>query len=375
VRLALYGAAVGCALTIPGLAGAGDPRLLFDIRPPTTVVLENGGRRDALLSIDVANPGDRRVRVERVRATYYAGETAVGTLDPATSIFTRAGLLSDPRVEPAGKDRWEGLCLAPPTPAVDRVRFEFDLVERRGVRNTRATQALDGPLRAPVSPPVIALPVSGTWRVTQGHTCDTNHRRGRLGGEFAWDLAAVTETGGSGAPGFDRSHRNDESATFGRPVLAPAAGTIVSVVDGVEDNDAQREFPRRSLVESAKEPRWIFGNYLVLDAGGGVFVLLAHLKRGSIVVSPGAVVRVGDPLAQAGNSGNTMLPHVHVQVMDRADPAASTVSGIPALFRNYVEILSRGEKTDLEATVRRVAAGDPPEGAIVKTWEATPHAP
>ena len=375
MRRVFLGAAVGTALVIPGLAGAGDPRLLFELRPPLTVVLENGGWRDALLTIDARNPGDRRVRVERMRMTYLQGDAVVGTLDPATPLFTRAGLLSDPRIDPGGVDHWEGLCLAPPTEATDRVRFEFDLVERRGWRHARAKQVLDVPLRPPENPPVIALPVLGTWRVTQGHTCETNHRRGRLGGEFSWDFAAVREEGHLGVPGFDESHRNDESATFGRSVVSPVAGTVVSVVNGVGDNDEQKSFPRRSIVDSTREPRWIFGNHLVLDAGNGVFVLLAHLKRGSIVVRPGAVVREGDALAQAGNSGNTMLPHIHVQVMDGADPAATAVSGIPALFRSYVEILSSGEKTNRETTIRRVAAGDPPEGALVRTTEPTRRAP
>jgi hypothetical protein len=130
-------------------------------------------------------------------------------------------------------------------------------------------------------------------------------------------------------------------------------GTVVSVVDGIDDNDAQREFPRRSLVESVRTPRWIFGNYVVLDAGHGVFVLLAHLKKDSIVVKPGAVIAVGAPLASAGNSGNTMLPHVHVQVMDGADPADPAVSGRPALFRDYVETFASGGKPTREAIVRR----------------------
>jgi len=371
VRLAVIGAAVGAALTIPGLAGAGDPRLLFDIRPPVATVLENGGRRDALLTMEVRNPGDRRVRVERVHVTYFEGDVAVGSLDPATSIFTRAGLLSDPRVDANGFDRWEGLCVAPPTRSTDRVRFDFDLVERRGTRNVRAKQALDVLLRAPIAPPVIALPFRGRWRVTQGHTCDTNHRRGRFGGEFSWDLAAVSETGRAGAPGFDSSHRNDESATFGKPVLAPAGGTVVTAVDGIDDNDAQRDFPRKSLIEASQAPRWIFGNYLVLDAGKGVYVLLAHLKKDSIAVKPGDTVRAGDTLAQAGNSGNTMLPHVHVQVMDRADPADPSVSGVPALFSDYVEVTVSGEGPQRDAMFRKVSAGDPPEGAIVVTPDAT----
>jgi len=375
VRLVVVGAAVGTALMIPGLAGAGDPRLVFEMRAPVTVVLESGGRRDALLSIDARNPGERRVRVEHMRLTYFEGETAVGTLDPAVPVFTRAGLLSDPRVDPGGVDHWEGLCVAPPTIGTDRVRFDFDLVERQGLKLVRAKQALDVPLRPPANPPLIALPFEGSWRVTQGHTCDTNHRRGRLGGEFSWDFAAVAEGGHPGVPGFDTSHRNDESATFGRPVISPVAGTVVSVVDGVEDNDEQKAYPRRSIVDAVREPRWIFGNYLVLDAGNGVFVLLAHLKKGSIAVKRGDVVRERMVLAHAGNSGNTMLPHVHVQVMDGADPAAASVSGIPARFRNYVEATSIGEKTDRETVFRRVAAGDPPQGSVVMTPEPAHHAP
>jgi murein DD-endopeptidase MepM/ murein hydrolase activator NlpD len=128
-------------------------------------------------------------------------------------------------------------------------------------------------------------------------------------------------------------------------------------------------------VESVRAPRWIFGNHVVLDAGGGVFVLVAHLRKSSVVVTPGRVVGVGDPLASAGNSGNTMLPHVHVQVMDGADPANPAVSGLPALFRDYVEIFASGGKPAREAIVRRVATGDPPEGAVVVSSDTVHRAP
>jgi len=375
VRLAPYGAAVVAALVIPGLVEAGDPRLLFDIRPPVLLVMENGGGRDALLTIDARNPGDRRVRVERVRLTYFEGDTPVGTLDPAESVFTQAGLLSDPRVPPGGLDPWEGMCLAPPTSATDRVRFEFDLVARREWRLERATQILDVPLAKPLNPPVIALPFTGTWRVTQGHTCETNHRRGKLGGQFSWDFVAVRDAGQLGAAGFDSSHRNDESATFGRALISPVTGTVVFVVDGVDDNDGQKSFPRRSPNEAAQHPRWFYGNHIVLDAGGGVFVLLAHLKKGSVVVARGAAVQAGDPIAQAGNSGNTMLPHVHIQVMDGADPAGASVTGIPALIRDYVEITSTGEPVERETIIRRISLGDPPVDAVVLTPAPPRRAP
>jgi murein DD-endopeptidase MepM/ murein hydrolase activator NlpD len=218
-----------------------------------------------------------------------------------------------------------------------------------------------------VNAPVIALPFKGTWRVTQGHTCETNHRRGKLGGQFSWDFVAVSDAGQLGAADFDTSHRNDESATYGRPLISPVTGTVVSVVDGVDDNDGQKSFPRNSPAEATRHPRWFFGNHIVLDAGGGVFVLLAHLKKGSVTVARGAAVQAGDPIAQAGNSGNTMLPHVHIQVMDGADPAGASVTGIPALFRDYVEITSTGEPIERETLIRRIGVGDPPVDAIVLT--------
>ena len=373
MRLTFLGAAVGIFLAIPGFAGAGDPRLLFDVQPSAVYVLETGGRHDALLTLNVRNPGDRRVRVERVRLRYYKGDEAVSLLDPATSIFTSAGLLSDPRVEPGANDRWEGLCLTPPTAAVDRAQFEFDLVLRRGVRLIRAKQDLDVSLQRPVAPPVLALPFTGRWRVSQGHSCETNHRRGRLGGEFAWDFVAENESGRTGSPSFEHSRRNDDSETFGRPVLAPIGGNVVFVADGVDDNDELESFPRRNLVESARAPRWIFGNHVVLDGGNGSFVLLAHLKKHSITVGTGARVREGDEIGRAGNSGNTMSPHVHIQVMSHADPAAPAASGIPALFRDYVEISASGAGPKSEAVVRKVAKGDPPEGALVLTLEPAPR--
>jgi ABC-type phosphate transport system substrate-binding protein len=87
------------------------------------------------------------------------------------------------------------------------------------------------------------------------------------------------------------------------------------------------------------------------------------------------IVRWSDVVARAGNSGNTMLPHVHIQVMDGANPADPAVSGTPARFRAYVEVSVSGEGKQKDTVVRRVAAGDPPENAIVVTPDAAPHLP
>ena len=65
------------------------------------------------------------------------------------------------------------------------------------------------------------------------------------------------------------------------------------------------------------------GNVIVIELDSGLFVVLAHLQHGSLQVSNGDAVRKGDALARVGNSGNTTMPHLHLQVqthMDLWDP-------------------------------------------------------
>ena len=88
-----------------------------------------------------------------------------------------------------------------------------------------------------------------------------------------------------------------------------------------------------------------------------------------MLVEPGERVSAGQRIAQCGNSGNTIEPHVHIQVMDRPDPADPEVRGLPAAFAEYMEYsaVRRGEVTDLHA--ERVALGDPLEGRVVAAIE------
>ncbi|MEU1757081.1 M23 family metallopeptidase [Micromonospora matsumotoense] len=65
------------------------------------------------------------------------------------------------------------------------------------------------------------------------------------------------------------------------------------------------------------------------------YVLLAHLRAGSIRLAVGEAVGVGQELGDCGNSGNSTQPHLHLhlQVMDAADPYAAR--GVPMSFRHY----------------------------------------
>lgn len=77
----------------------------------------------------------------------------------------------------------------------------------------------------------------------------------------------------------------------------------------------------------------IAGNHVVIAVGGtGPFVLLAHLRRGSLLVRVGDRVRVGRQVAACGNSGNSTQPHVHVHVQVTDSIDWPTARGLPMAF-------------------------------------------
>ncbi|WP_235537260.1 M23 family metallopeptidase [Nocardioides sp. Soil805] len=122
---------------------------------------------------------------------------------------------------------------------------------------------------------------------------------------------------------------------FGRPVLAPAPGTVLAAHDGEEDHDAQRGLP--SVAYAVTQRRrlrggWagLAGNHVVIEVAPGVLVALCHLRRGTVAVTPGQHVDVGALLGGCGNSGNSTEPHLHVQAFDGMDVATAT--GLPVAF-------------------------------------------
>lgn len=124
---------------------------------------------------------------------------------------------------------------------------------------------------------------------------------------------------------------------FGATVFAPVAGTVLIAHDGEEDHEARRS--QFSLIRYAagqaqrvrRGPGAIAGNHVVIALeNDGPLVLVAHLRRCSLVVDVGDRVIAGQPIGQCGNSGNSTQPHVHVQATDSIEwPRAR---GIPIAF-------------------------------------------
>lgn len=134
----------------------------------------------------------------------------------------------------------------------------------------------------------LSLPFRGTWLFATTYAVDFVAVDGRRTGTTRdWRTVLATEP-------------PERFVGSGQPVLAPAAGTVVSVLDGVADHEARRSqvsLTPYALTQAGRirgGPAAIAGNHVVLQlADGGAFVLLAHLRRGSVAVTPGMPVAEG----------------------------------------------------------------------------------
>jgi len=142
---------------------------------------------------------------------------------------------------------------------------------------------------------------------------------------------------------------------YGVPVHAAAGGTVVSIV-----NDMEEQVP--GAVRSGVTPENAAGNSVVVDMGAGNFALYAHLQTGSVRVRPGDVVTTGQVLGLLGNTGNSDAPHLHFHVMNGPVPLAS--QGLPYVFDRFTSA-GRADLDDPGAM-----NGDPVK--VDRGWNAGP---
>jgi len=218
--------------------------------------------------------------------------------------------------------------------------------DRDGVRVTATvmsggrTQVLTAalPLSDAPAPVAFRFPLSGVWYAWAGPTLHSHHRWG-VQEEFAFDLVRLDARGlthtGDGA-------RFADYYAYGQVVMAAAEGRVVAAVNNVaEDPQAMRRagetdvaYMDRLMADQAKRlaegANSILGNHVVIDHGGGVFTVSAHLQPGSVLVKPGDVVKVGQPIGKLGTSGNSTEPHLHWQACGGPNPLFC--AGLPASF-------------------------------------------
>lgn len=107
---------------------------------------------------------------------------------------------------------------------------------------------------------------------------------------------------------------------FGKPAIAVADATVVSITDGAAEQ-TPGQYPTNISLDAAD------GNSVILDLGGHRYATYAHMQPGSIKVRANEKVKRGQVLGLVGNTGNSLAPHLHFQVTD--GPNSLMSNGLP----------------------------------------------
>ncbi len=130
---------------------------------------------------------------------------------------------------------------------------------------------------------------------------------------------------------------------WNKPVYAPIEGRIVLKRDGIPDN-VPRHFPESNY----KDKLAAMGNGVVIETGQG-YLVMAHLRNGSVAVDVGHDVNQHTLIGACGNSGHSSEPHLHLHYQRQSPEKIGliTANPLPLYF------LREGKKTVLKGGFSR----------------------
>jgi len=184
------------------------------------------------------------------------------------------------------------------------------------------------------------FPLKGRWIAAAAPSLVSHHRWATIQ-EFAYDFIKL---------GNDNlSYQNDGTKlsdyyAYGQPIYAIGDGMVVSVLDSAQEIDAQLK--RRDESEEAflqrvienqqqlliKGFKYVMGNHVIVKHPNGEYSFYLHLKRNSVRVKLGDIVKQGQFLADLGSSGNSTEPHLHFHLSTGSD--ISHARSLPIRFSN-----------------------------------------
>ncbi len=155
----------------------------------------------------------------------------------------------------------------------------------------------------------IKLPFFGTWTVSQGHSGEYTHK-----GDWkhAWDFVI---TNNKELQYKNKGYLLDDYYCFNKSVIAPADGTVVQVINNIDDNN---------VGDVNTIDNW--GNTVVIKHNDYLYSKLCHLKKGSVEVKESEKIRFGTVIGKCGNSGRSPYPHLHFQLQTTPHIGSTTIS-------------------------------------------------
>jgi len=140
------------------------------------------------------------------------------------------------------------------------------------------------------------LPVWGEWTVSQGYSGKYTHK-----GDWSKAIDLVITDELNNTHGLS-SNQCENYYCYNKPVVAPADGYIVDIVDNIDDNEPGKVNTNQN-----------WGNTITIKHLNDLHTQLCHLRAGSFKVKKGDFVKRGNIVAICGNSGRSPEPHLHFQ--------------------------------------------------------------
>ncbi|MDR2755942.1 MAG: peptidoglycan DD-metalloendopeptidase family protein [Planctomycetaceae bacterium] len=178
------------------------------------------------------------------------------------------------------------------------------------------------------TPPIIErnkteliLPFNKEWSVVWGgDTIDLNYHIENNAQKNAFDFVVIDEN--------SKTYKtngliNEDYYAFGQELIAPCDGEIVSVVDGIKDNQPGK-----------LNSYYVPGNTVIIKTVNDEYILLCHFKQNTIIVKEKQFVKKGDILGSCGNSGNSSEPHLHFHIQNVENMIEAT--GVKCYFSDII---------------------------------------
>jgi hypothetical protein len=222
---------------------------------------------------------------------------------------------------------------------------------------------------------VVDFPLRGQWTVERTPADKIpSHGTDLFGQRYAYDFIRTDDRPGMHVhpAGTLRwivlGGRTRDCYGWGEAVHAALNGEVVEAVDGVPERQrihvvreawtALTNARRYGRGRRALDARAVAGNHVIIHSAGS-YVVYAHLAPGSVEVTSGQPVVVGDVIGKLGHTGNSTSPHLHFHLMDAADPTRA--GGIPCAFASY--LVRRGARWEhvensIPQRLERVASVD-----------------
>jgi hypothetical protein len=303
--------------------------LLLAVQDAPIPFTGSDGRTHLVYELGMINFSSAPIAVEKVEVM---GDGAtLETLDTATVTerLQPAGQRESTGTLPAGKQAnlFLHLVLAPGAKIPSELSHRVSLRASAAPPGHQEFNETGGTIKVDRQPVVlIGPPLRGEGYISADSCCDaTRHTRAALpvNGRvwIAQRYAVDWEQLNAGGRIYSGPREKLESyAIFGQPVLAVANALVVNVIEG-QPEQTPGNYPTNIPLADAD------GNSVILDLGNRHYALYAHMQPGSIKVHKGEHVHSGQVIGLVGDTGNSIVPHLHFQVTD--GPTSLASNGLP----------------------------------------------